>query len=89
MNSCLLKVNVDYSRHEIAWADILHREIFEDGTYFEKVDINFKKSRKFKTASRESSEEEDEGYYEEGTSSNPYVKMNQISSREYLDQLNE
>ena len=88
MNSCLLKVNVDYSRHEIAWADILHREIFEDGTYFEKVDINFKKSRKFKTASRESSEEEDEGY-EEGTSSNPYVKMNQISSREYLDQLNE
>ena len=89
MNSCLLKVNVDYSRHEIAWADILHREIFEDGTYFEKVDINLKKTRKFKTAaSRESSEEEDEGY-EEGTSSNPYVKMNQISSREYLDQLNE
>ena len=85
----MLKVNVDYSRHEIAWADILHREIFEDGTYFEKVDINLKKSRKFKTASsRESSEEEDEGY-EEGTSSNPYVKMNQISSREYLDQLNE
>ena len=84
----MLKVNVDYSRHEIAWADILHREIFEDGTYFEKVDINLKKTRKFKTASRESSEEEDEGY-EEGTSSNPYVKMNQISSREYLDQLNE
>ena len=52
--------------------------------------IHLKKSRKFKTAaSRESSEEEDEGYYEEGTSNNPYVKMNQISSREYLDQLNE
>ena len=88
MNSCLLKVNVDYSRHEIAWAEILHREIFEDGTYFEKVDIKLKRNRKFTKDSRDCSEEEDEGY-EEGTSSNPYVKMNQISSREYLDQLNE
>ena len=68
----MLKVNVDYSRHEIAWAEILHREIFEDGTYFEKVDINLKKSRKLKTsASRESSEEEDEGRDSKGISKLP------------------
>jgi len=36
---------------------------------------------------RESSEE-DEGF-EEGTSNKPYVKMVQLSSREYLDQINE
>ena len=84
----LLKVNVDYSPHEIAWAEILHREIFEDGTYFKKLDINLTKGRKPVRASRDCSEEKDEGF-EEGLSSNPYVKMNQITSRDYLDQLNE
>ena len=54
---------------------------------FEKLDISLKKSKKSRK-SRGSTEEEDEGF-EEGLSSNPYVKMNQISSREYLDQLNE
>ena len=83
----MFKVSVDYSQHEIAWAEILHREIFEDGSYFEKLDISLKKSKKSRR-SRGSTEEEDEGF-EEGLSSNPYVKMNQISSREYLDQLNE
>ena len=76
MNSCLLKVNVDYSRHEIAWAEILHREIFEDGTYFEKVDINLKKSRKLKPSdSRESSEEEDEGRDSMGISELPIIQL--------------
>ena len=61
----LLSVKDDWSRHEIAWANILHREIFEDGTYFKTVEISTfknkhspsKKSRKC----RESSEE-DEGF---------------------------
>ena len=82
-------MNVDYSQHEIAWAEILHREIFEDGTYFKKLDINLKKGRKPLRASRDCSEEEEDEGFEEGLSSNPYVKMNQITSREYLDQLNE
>lgn len=76
------------SSHELAWVDILHREIFEDGTYFTKVfskpcKNNLKKTRKLRDSS-----EEDEGF-EDGTSSKPYVKMLQISSREYLEQLNE
>ena len=60
-----LPVKDDWSRHEIAWANILHREIFEDGTYFKTVEVSTlknkhsasKKSRKC----RESSEE-DEGF---------------------------
>ena len=80
----MISVNVDYSPHEIAWVDILHREILEEGTYFKKVDINLKKDRKYRSCRHCS--EEDEGF-DEGTSNNPYVKMNQISSREYLDHL--
>merc|ERR1719282_1955807 len=44
---------------------------------------NLKKTRKLRDSS-----EEDEGF-EDGTSSKPYVKMLQISSREYLEQLND
>jgi len=80
---------LDWSRHEHAWANILHREIFETGRYFKKNDITpFKtKNKKMARKNRESSEE-DEGF-EEGTSNKPYVKMVQLSSREYLDQINE
>ena len=83
-------VNLDWSPHEIAWADILHREIFEDGTYFKKVDINFDSYRNSKKKLRKirDSSEEDEGF-EDGTSDKPYVKMIQISSKDYLEQLNE
>jgi len=67
----------------------LHREIFETGRYFKKNDITpFKtKNKKMARKNRESSEE-DEGF-EEGTSNKPYIKMVQLSSREYLDQINE
>lgn len=85
------RVKDDWSRHEIAWANILHREIFEDGTYFKTVEIStFKNKHSASKKSRKcrESSEEDEGF-EEGTSTHPYVKMVQISSRDYLDQLNE
>ena len=76
------------SSHELAWVDILHREIFEDGTYFKKVYSKPLKNSLKKTRKLRDSSEEDEGF-EDGPSCKPYVKMLQISSREYLDQLNE
>jgi len=80
---------LDWSKHEHAWANILHREIFETGRYFKKNEITpFKnKNKKAVRKCRESSEE-DEGF-EDGTSNKPYVKMVQLSSREYLDNINE
>lgn len=79
---------LDWSKHERAWADLLHKEIFETGRYFRKTELNqFKsKPKNFIRKKNRESPEEDEGF-EDGTSNSPYVKMVQLSSREYLDSL--
>lgn len=82
---------LDWSKHEQAWANLLHKEIFETGRYFRKTDVNVFKKKSHKSLERKKlrgASEEDEGF-EEGTSNKPYVKMVQISSRDYLDQLHE
>ena len=60
-----IKVKDDWSPHEIALANILHREIFEDGTYFKTVEIStFKNKHSASKKSRKcrESSEEDEGF---------------------------
>jgi len=80
---------LDWSKHEQAWANILHREIFETGRYFKKNEITpFKNKNKNAIRKCRESSEEDEGF-EDGTSNKPYVKMVQLSSRDYLDQIHE
>jgi len=75
----------DWSKYEKAWANILHKEIFETGRYFKKTEVSQFKTKNRRKKNRESPEE-DEGF-EEGISNKPYVKMVQLSSRDYLDQL--
>ena len=44
----------DWSPYEVAWVNILHREIFEDGTYFDKVNSTKRvKSVKYEDSSDE------------------------------------
>ena len=74
----------DWSPYEVAWVNILHREIFEDGTYFDKVNS----TKHVKSVKYEDSSDEDEGF-SDYQSTPPYVKMVQISSKSYLSQLSE
>ena len=54
---------LDWSRHEQAWANILHREIFETGRYFKKNEITpFKSKNKSAIRKCRESSEEDEGF---------------------------
>ena len=55
---------LDWSKHERAWVDILHRDIFETGVFFRKTEINqFKKKPKnFCRKKNRESPEEDEGF---------------------------
>ena len=54
---------MDWSRHEHAWANILHREIFETGRYFKKNEITpFKNKNKSAVRKCRESSEEDEGF---------------------------
>ena len=55
---------LDWSKHERAWADLLHKEIFETGRYFRKTEVNqFKsKPKNFVGKKNRESPEEDEGY---------------------------
>ena len=75
-----------WSAHEKAWANILHKEIFEDGTYFRSVQVKSPKDSSLRSS--KSLSEEDEGF-EDCTNTPPYVKMVQISSESYLQQLKE
>ena len=75
-----------WSAHEKAWANILHKEIFEDGSYFKSVQV--KPIKDTVTRSSRSLSDEDEGF-EDSTNTPPYVKMVQISSESYLQQLTE
>ena len=55
---------LDWSKHERAWADLLHKEIFETGRYFRKTEVKqFKsKPKNFVGKKNRESPEEDEGY---------------------------
>ena len=54
---------LDWSKHEQAWANILHREIFETGRYFKKNEITpFKNKNKNAIRKCRESSEEDEGF---------------------------
>ena len=55
---------LDWSKHERAWADLLHKEIFETGRYFRKTELNqFKsKPKNFIRKKNRESPEEDEGF---------------------------
>ena len=55
---------LDWSKHEKAWADLLHKEIFETGRYFRKTEVKqFKsKPKTFVGKKNRESPEEDEGY---------------------------
>ena len=55
---------LDWSKHERAWADLLHKEIFETGRYFRKTEVKqFKsKPKNFIGKKNRESPEEDEGY---------------------------
>ena len=51
----------DWSKHEKAWANILHKEIFETGRYFKKTEVSHFKNKNRRKKNRESPEE-DEGF---------------------------
>ena len=67
---------LDWSKHEKAWADLLHKEIFETGRYFRKTEVKqFKsKPKNFVGKKNRESPEEDEGY-EVGNINQPKSKL--------------
>lgn len=91
----------DWSKPELAYAELLHKDIFENGDYFKLTSIDLKhrpvangrkrgKKKRLRKIQCERSNSscsfEDEGYVEED-SRQPYLKMFHVPVREYLDQL--
>ena len=77
----LFQGKLDWSRHEHAWANILHREIFETGRYFKKNELTpFKNKNKKSVRKNRESSEEDEGFEvllkKKCTEMNDYISEN-------------